>query len=93
MNDIDQGKHYRFQYIIKVTKEDLDRGFIRIKLDPFRIADIYKMKCKASFTALKKVLRMGTGGHKDEKQDCLDVVSAMERKLEMLDEDDYNKID
>lgn len=77
MNSIaqqDPGAHYRYEY----------RG---IKLDPFRIAHIYGMTDNALFTILKKCLRAGRGGHKNLRQDLLDIINAAQRRLEMLDED------
>ena len=89
--DQDAGKHYRFGYRVKVTQENLDRGFIDINLDPFRIASIYKMECFAAKTILKKVLVAGNRGYKDETQDLKDIISAAERKLEMVEEDKRNE--
>ena len=88
---VDAGKHYRFGYTVKVTQEDLDRGFIEVNLDPFRIAAIYGMTCFAAKTILKKVLVVGNRGYKDETQDLKDIISAAERKLQMLEEDSRNK--
>lgn len=69
----DPGKHYRFSY----------KG---IKLDPFRLARIYKITNPAQFTILKKAIRLGTGG-KDKVQDLKDIISAAERELELMRED------
>jgi hypothetical protein len=71
----DPGKHYRFRY----------RG---IHLDPFRIAHIYGINDFALQTILKKCLCAGNRGHKDFKQDLKDIISAAERRIEMLDEDE-----
>lgn len=87
MSNVDAGKHYRHSYTVKVTQEDLEQGYITINLDPFRIAAVCKMTCSVAFTMMKKSIRMGTGGHKDARQDCLDIINAAERKLQMLDED------
>lgn len=70
----DPGAHYRFTY----------QG---IKLDPFRLAAIYGMTDMAYMTVLKKVLCAGKRGYKDEVQDIKDMISALNRKLEMLKED------
>jgi len=70
----DPGKHYRFEY-----KE--------INLDPFRIAKIYNMQSFALMTILKKCLCAGNRGHKDYKQDLLDIISAAEREIEIIEED------
>lgn len=69
----DPGQHYRFTY----------KG---IKLDPFRIAQVYGITDFGQQTILKKVLRMGTA-HKDREQDLRDIICAAERMLEMINED------
>lgn len=74
----DPGAHYRYTY----------KG---IKLDPFRIANIYGISDFARQTILKKVLRCGAGGHKDARQDLLDIISAAQRGIEMLDEDNLTE--
>jgi len=71
---IDTGSHYRFTY----------NG---IKLDPFRIAQIYGITDFAILTILKKCLVCGNRGHKDLKRDLQDIITAAQRKLEMLKED------
>ena len=71
-NNKDPGAHYRFEY----------KG---IKLDPARIGLVYSLS-GLPFTILKKVLRLGTA-HKDKRQDLLDIKCAVERMLEMMDED------
>lgn len=73
-NEQDSGGHYRFSH----------KG---INLDPFRISKIYKMQSFAMMTILKKCLCAGNRGHKDYKQDLLDIINAAERELQMLDED------
>lgn len=70
----DPGAHYRYSY----------KG---IKLDPFRIAKIYGMTDFELMTILKKVLKAGERGHKDKRQDLLDIVNAANRAIEILDED------
>jgi len=71
----DTGKHYRFEY----------KG---IKLDPFRIAKIYGMESFALMTVLKKILCAGNRGHKDYKADILDCITALQRELEIVEEDE-----
>jgi len=70
----DAGAHYRYVY----------KG---IKLDPARICDIYNQTDFMLCTIVKKALKAGERGHKDFKQDLLDIISAAERRLEMLQED------
>lgn len=70
----DPGAHYRYTY----------KG---IKLDPFRIAQIYGVTDFAQLTILKKVLCAGNRGAKDKRQDLLDIISAAQRAIEIMDED------
>lgn len=70
----DPGAHYRYTY----------KG---IKLDPFRIAKIYGMTDFALQTILKKVLKCGERGQKNKRQDLLDIISAAQRAIELIDED------
>lgn len=61
-----------------------------IKLDPYRILDIYKITCPAQQHAIKKLLRAGQS-LKELKQDIKEVIDTLKRKLEMLEEDSVNK--
>lgn len=88
----DAGKHYRFQYQVKVNVPMLINDVLTINLDPFRIAKIYKMKSFAMMTILKKCLCAGERGHKDYKQDLLDIVSAANREIEIIEEDELNGV-
>ena len=60
-----------------------------IKLDPYRILDIYKITCPAQQHAIKKLLRAGNSV-KELKQDITEVIDTLKRKLEMLEEDSDN---
>ena len=73
--NIDTGKHYRYMY----------KG---VKLDPFRIAAIYKVTDFAMQQILKKCLCSGKRGHKSRRQDLLDIITSANRAIEMLDEDE-----
>lgn len=84
---IDHGAHYRFSYKALLTKEDIKKGYVMVKLDPFRICDVYKIKGLGQGTIVKKGLRLGTS-IKDQRQDLLDIKNACDRMLEMLDEDE-----
>ena len=70
---MDKGKHYRFSY----------KG---INLDPFRIAEIYKLNAP-QLTILKKVLVNGNRGYKDKTQDYEDIICAAKRAIEIIKED------
>jgi len=59
-----------------------------IKLDPARILMIYKQSDPLLGAIVKKALRAGQRGHKDFKQDLIDIISAATRRIEMLEEDE-----
>ena len=81
----DNGKHYRFETTVKVPEGAKE---VTLKLDPFRIAEIYGMTDFALLTVLKKVLCAGNRGHKDLRKDIEDCICALERKIEMMNEDE-----
>lgn len=58
-----------------------------IKLDPARICKVYGQTDILMTTIVKKALAAGERGHKDFRQDLIDIISAAERRLEMMDED------
>lgn len=74
--ELKEYKHYKYSY----------KG---IKLDPYRILDIYKITCPAQQHAIKKLLRAGNSV-KELKQDITEVIDTLKRKLEMLEEDSDN---
>lgn len=86
-NTNDPGSHYRHEYKVPLKVRDVANGYAIVKLDPFRIAEIYEMDCFALQTILKKTLKAGERGHKDLEQDLKDIICAAQRKLEMLEED------
>ena len=67
------GKYYMYDY----------KG---IRIDPYRILSVYGIVCPAMQHAIKKLLRCGKS-IKTEREDILEVMSTLERKLEMLNED------
>lgn len=73
-DNVDQGSHYRKEY----------KG---IKLDPARICKIYKIDSLLVGQAVKKLLVAGGRGTKGREQDLRDVVCAINRELEMIEED------
>lgn len=60
-----------------------------INLDPYRILSVYGITCPAQQHAIKKLLRAGNSV-KELKQDIQEVIDALQRKLEMLKEDEEN---
>tara|TARA_R110000822_G_scaffold68587_10_gene166907 strand:+ start:1355 stop:1993 length:639 start_codon:yes stop_codon:yes gene_type:complete len=73
----DAGLHYRKKY----------KG---IKLDPFRIAQIYNLD-GIQLTILKKTLVTGERGSKDILQDYKDIINAATRAIEMIEEDNNGR--
>ena len=69
----DAGKHYRYEY----------KG---IKLDPYRIMQVYKIENPAHQHAVKKLLRAGRSV-KTLRQDIDETIMTLQRWLEMLGED------
>ena len=74
LKSIDSGAHYRYEF----------KG---VKLDPYRIMDLYKITHPAHQHALKKLLRAGRSV-KDQKQDIQEVIDSLNRWLEMMQEDE-----
>jgi hypothetical protein len=89
LNDTDPGKHYRHEYKVRITEDDIKNGFVVVKLDPARIAKVYGMVDFMDFTVLKKILRLGRA-QKSVEQDLKDIINAAQRRLEMLAEDATN---
>jgi hypothetical protein len=73
----DTGKHYRFEYD-------------GLKLDPYRIFDVYNVTDAKAQHAIKKLLRMEGKGH-TEKEVWLEVLDIVTRALEMIQEDENLK--
>lgn len=58
------------------------------KMDVYRVCDLFEVDDAALSHAVKKLLCTGQRGHKDFKKDIEDVVDTLQRKLEMMEEDD-----
>lgn len=71
----DTGSHYRYTY----------KG---IKLDPARICKIYNVQNVLQGAIVKKTLCAGNRGHNDIKDDIKDIITAAQRWLEMIEEDE-----
>jgi len=83
----DPGKHYRNFHRVKVNEVNFQQGFVDVQLDPFRLQEILNIRCAVAFTVFKKAIRWGGSEAKDIETDLKDIISACERKLEMLQED------
>lgn len=67
------GTHYAYDY----------KG---IRLDPYRILDVYNITHPAHQHAIKKLLRLGKS-IKDRRTDLLEVRATLDRFLEMIEEE------
>jgi len=83
----DQGQHYRFFHKVKVNEVNFQQGYVEIQLDPFRLQNILNIQCAVAFTVFKKSIRWGGSEAKDIETDLKDIISACERKLDMIKED------
>lgn len=70
---IDTGKHYRYSYM-------------GIKMDPYRIFQIFNVTDAKAQHAIKKLLRFEGKGH-TQREVWMEIRDIVDRALEMLDED------
>lgn len=77
-NKINDDKHSHYKR--DVSKLDY--------IDVYRIIDLYQLNDPCFQHALKKILVPGERGHKDLKKDIQDIIDTMQRKLEMMREDE-----
>ena len=63
-----------------------------MKIDPYRGGDIFGITCPALFHAWKKIIRAGKDA-KSYKEDIKEARNSLNRKLEMLEEDENDNID
>lgn len=83
----DPGAHYRWEIRRRITDEDIARGWVRVKLDPYRICQVAGVGGGPHEHAVKKLLRGEAKGHEAralirEARACLD------RWEEMIAEDE-----
>lgn len=57
-------------------------------IDFYRICKLYQVNDPCYQHALKKLLCVGIRGHKDTREDIQNIIDTMQRKLEMMDEDE-----
>tara|TARA_B100000929_G_scaffold260719_1_gene225090 strand:- start:47 stop:457 length:411 start_codon:yes stop_codon:yes gene_type:complete len=82
----DTGAHYRWSFRLKLTDEDIARGFVDVKLDPYRICKTVGMEGGPREHACKKLLR-GTSKGCTERRLIKEVRDALDRWEEMLEEE------
>lgn len=84
--------------LIKVDKEDKQQKHSHYKkdvkhidyIDVYRIIELYELHDPCFQHALKKILVPGARGHKDLTKDINDIIDTMQRKLEMMAENEKN---
>jgi len=79
-------KHYDNYWLRRVSKAELKRGFIKLKLDPYRVCAVLKIGGGAREQILKKAMRWTDKGD-SEKKVIGEIMQACERRLQMLKED------
>lgn len=57
-------------------------------IDPYRIAAIFGITDHCEFQAFKKIICAGKRGWKDYRQDIQEAIDALQRRLEMMDEEE-----
>lgn len=82
----DTGAHYRYSHRTKVSQADADRGYVDVKLDPYRICSIYQVGGGPREHIVKKGLR---GLRKGDTELGLikQLRDALDRWEEMVKED------
>lgn len=83
----DPGAHYRRKLSIKLTQEDIDRGYVDVNLDPYRICDLYDTGGGPREQIVKKGLR-GESKGQTERDVIKEMRSALDRWDEMLNENE-----
>jgi len=78
--------HYQNYYERPLTESERATGFIRVKLDPYRICDALNLGGGAREQIVKKGIRWTSKGDSERKV-IKEIMQACERRLEMLDED------
>lgn len=66
-------------------------GHLR-ELDVYRVLDLFGVTDQALGHAIKKLLLPGIRGAKCNRTDIQEAIDALERKLEMMDEDDMGAL-
>jgi len=85
--DIDPGAHYRWEIRRRITDDDIARGWVSVKLDPYRIARVAGIQGGPHEHATKKLLRGEAKGH-EARELIREVRCCLDRWEQMLDEDE-----
>ncbi len=79
-------EHYNVFYTRPLTDAEIQAREVTIKMDPYRVCDVYGVGGGAREQIIKKGLRWISKGD-TEKQVLTEIISAASRRIEMLDED------
>lgn len=86
-NNKSPSAHYeKYIYRVNLTDDDKENGYVDVKLDPYRVGKVCNVGGGALEQILKKAMRGVDKGH-DERQVLNEIISAANRGIEMLDED------
>lgn len=82
------------KYCRQITGRDVRTGKAHtINVDVYRVLDAFDVRLAALQHLAKKALCAGIRGHKDQKQDLLDIKQAIEQALDQLQEKEDQAID
>lgn len=84
---LDPGRHYRKELRVRLTGHDIGRGLVVVKLDPYRICDLYRTGGGPREHLVKKGLR-GEEKGQTERELVADLRAILDRWEEKLDEDE-----
>ncbi|WP_299231687.1 hypothetical protein [uncultured Halomonas sp.] len=84
---LDVGAHYRWEIRRRITDTDIARGWVRVKLDPYRICRVAGVGGGPHEHATKKLLRGEAKGH-EARELIREARACLDRWQEMLDEDE-----
>jgi len=82
----DPAAHYRHVIRAPITDEDIARGYTEVKLDPYRVCDVYQTGGGPREQMIKKLLRWTDKGQSEGKV-IAEIESALKRWKEMREED------
>jgi len=79
--------HYqKYVYRVKLSDQDIENGFVDVKLDPYRVANVCGVGGGALEHCLKKAMRGTDKGH-DLRYVYNEIIKSAMRGIEMIDED------
>ncbi|PHS61165.1 MAG: hypothetical protein COB09_18420 [Thalassobium sp.] len=83
------GKHYNIVLYRYLTDEEIESRTVKIKLDPYRLAEHYTFSSSAMEHIFKKSIRNTSKGATEEKV-LTEIIATAKRQLEILEERKLN---